>query len=173
MVAACPDILGASLANPHTRMNTLENIGRPALVSGCMASVVSTAALLLAGAKDCPSTFAPVNAVSHWLWKGKALHEDGLSYKYTVVGYLIHHLASIFWACAYEGLGQVRRRKRTARDHIVDAATVSALAAAVDLKCTPERLTPGFERRVKPAPLTSIYVAFGVGLLLGSLVTRR
>lgn len=50
------------------------------------------------------------------------------------------------------------------------AASTLALAAAVDLRCTPERLTPGFERRIKAAPLSAVYLAFGIGLAISALL---
>jgi len=150
---------------------------RRAWISGSMASLVSTAALLAAGARDCSSSFAPVNAVSHWVWKRRAFHQYRPSFKYTVVGYLIHHMASVFWAVAYEAVSVTGKQRLGTRTRtpalLVNACTVSALAAAVDLKCTPERLTPGFERKLKPVPLTGVYIAFGAGLVLGSLLMRR
>ncbi|MNT44739.1 hypothetical protein D3C72_1812800 [compost metagenome] len=50
---------------------------------------------------------------------------------------------------------------------------MAGLACLVDLKCTPHRLTPGFERRLSPRMLTLVYLAFGLALPLGSLLVRH
>jgi hypothetical protein len=167
----------ATVTQRETGMRMLVNVLRRAWASGSLASLTSTAALVLAGTRDCRSVFAPVNAVSHWIWKDRAIRQDDASLRYTVTGYAIHHAASVFWALLFEGLAMKRREPREPVEVLRDAAAVSALAAVVDLRCTPERLTPGFERRVKPAPLASVYVAFGLGLavsvLLGLGSSRR
>lgn len=145
-------------------MKTLVSIFRRACTSGGWASAASAGAMAAAGVRDCQSTLAPINAVSHWIWADPALRKDRPSLRYTATGYAIHHLASIFWAHLFEGLSEVTGRPRSNKELLVDAATVAAVAAVVDLRCTPERLTPGFERRLQPVPLTAVYVAFGLGL---------
>lgn len=146
-------------------------IPRRACASGSWASVASTLALTLAGARDCRSAFAPVNAVSHWLWKDHAIHKDSATLRYTATGYVIHHLASIFWANLFEALAPMQR-PRNSGEVLVDAAAVTALAATVDLRCTPDRLTPGFERRLSRRGLVLVYAAFGLGLALSALTSR-
>lgn len=203
---------------------------RRALVSGSSASILSTAALMVGGKRDTATAFAPVNAISHWLWKGRAIRQDEPSPRYTLVGYGIHHAMSILWAITYEKL--VARHRRPARQHgvaehapsgpkheagptvvmfrrpgedekpvetdgtanpgsslagagapgrpgkkpalgnapmvpvLATAAVVAAGACLVDLRCTPQRLTPGFERRLTPSSLFLVYTAFGLGLVL-------
>lgn len=201
---------------------------RRALVSGSSASILSTAALMAGGQRDCSSTFAPVNAISHWLWKGRAIRQNGPSLRYTLVGYGIHHAMSILWAITYEKLAGLHRKparqgaaddassgskheagpnvvmlrrpgadgearvpdesrkpRESGRhgvsgdsdmDRVLDevpvlpvlatAAVVAAGACLVDLRCTPQRLTPGFERRLTPSSLFLVYTAFGLGLVL-------
>lgn len=160
----------ATKAQRETRMKTLVNVCRRAWASGSLASLASTAALALAGACDCRSVFAPVNAVSHWIWKDRAIRQGDASLRYTITGYAIHHAASVFWALLFEGLAIKRREPPEPMEVLRDAAAVSALAAVVDLRCTPERLTPGFQRRLQPAPLASVYVAFGLGLAVCALL---
>src|SRR5690606_19912680 len=134
-----------------------------AAVSGSLASVSSTFALFHRGVRDCRSAIAPVNAVSHWIWKDKALRQHDTSVRYSLAGYCIHHLASIFWAVAYEHLAFRKGAAPNKKEALASAATVAALACAVDMRCTPERLTPGFERRLSKKSLFTVYVAFGVG----------
>lgn len=154
-------------------MKTLVRVLKRAAVSGSCASVASTAALLHGGVRDCRSAIAPVNAVSHWLWKDKALRQQHGSLRYSVAGYLIHHAASIFWALGYEYLVCRHRRKPTKVQALTVASGVAATACVVDLCCTPERLTPGFERRLGKPSLAGVYIAFGVGLALHTLFSSK
>jgi hypothetical protein len=56
---------------------------------------------------------------------------------------------------------------------VASAATVAAVACAVDMRCTPERLTPGFERRLSKQSLLVVYAAFGIGLVLHTVLSTR
>ena len=68
------------------------------LVSGSLASLLSTAVLAAAGQRQAGSAAAPVNAVSHWLWGDESLREDHADLRHTLTGYITHHLAAVFWA---------------------------------------------------------------------------
>ena len=138
-----------------------------AVVSGSAASVASTAALAALGEREDGSASAPTNAISHWLWGERATLVDRPTLRNTLVGYLIHHAASIFWATIYEKA--LAREGQTAGRVVRDAAAISALAAFVDFELTPRRLTPGFERRLSPPALVGVYAAFAVGLAAGRL----
>src|SRR5690606_39804033 len=52
--------------------------------------IFSTAALAGCGTRDCRSAYAPVNAVSHWLWRDTAVYQQRATLRYTLAGYLIH-----------------------------------------------------------------------------------
>lgn len=139
-------------------------------ISGSLASLLSMAALAHRGRRDVGSALAPINAPSHWFWGDEALRRNGASVRYTLLGSATHHASSLFWAVFYEVL-RARRRRRTAANAAADAAVVTALAAVVDLKLVPERLTPGFERRLSRRSLAWVYVAFGAGLAIGGALT--
>jgi len=140
-----------------------------AVVSGSFASVLSTAALAASGEREAGSPFAPTNAISHWYWGEKAAHRDRASLKYTVFGYATHHTASIFWATLFERwFGE--RASRSATHALVGGASVSALACFVDYQLTPQRLRPGYEKRLSRRALAVVYGAFGLGLALHSLL---
>lgn len=149
--------------------DTIE-LARAALTSGSCASVASAVALACAGQRDCASAFAPVNAVSHWLWRGHALRQQDTSLRYTLPGYVIHHAMSVLWAVVYEA-SPGRRRAGTA--DVLIGLGVAALACFVDLRLTPERLTPGFERRLRASSLFGVYLLFGLGLALPRLLAGR
>lgn len=145
-----------------------------AVVAGTLASVLSAAALAIAGRRETPSAAAPINAVSQWLWgRREALAADHTDGRHTLNGYLIHHLASTFWAVLHAAALRNSRVPARPLPALAAAAATSAVAAFVDLRCTPERLTPGFQHRVSPRALAATYAAFAVGLALGCLVMRR
>jgi hypothetical protein len=143
------------------------------LISGTASSILSTAALAALGKKEAGSPFAPTNAVSHWIYGDKAAHRDGLSLRYTVPGYLIHHASATFWSILFERfLGGVLDRKNPAGT-LAAAAATSAFAAFTDYKLTPKRLHPGYEKRLSRQSLAVVYGGFALGLALGAVLSRR
>ncbi|MES2898347.1 MAG: hypothetical protein V4723_01400 [Pseudomonadota bacterium] len=143
------------------------------LVAGTSASLLSTAALAALGKGEAGSAFAPTNAISHWLWGDKAARHDTPSLKYTLVGYAIHHASATFWAVLFErALGRQLDRKEPART-LAGAAAASAVACFADYQLTPRRLHPGYEQRLSKPSLALVYAAFGLGLAVGAVLTRR
>src|SRR5690606_36554788 len=141
--------------------------------SGGYASIASTLVLALRGVRDCRSAIAPVNAVSHWLWKDKAIYRSDATMRYSVTGYLIHHAASIFWAFFYELWTARACQPAPVAQTATRGAVVAAVACAVDMRCSPKRLTPGFERRLSKRSLLLVYTAFGLGLAVHTLIDHR
>jgi hypothetical protein len=92
--------------------------------------------------------------------------------RHTLAGSAIHHVSSLFWAIFYRML-QMRRARPDATSAVVDAAAVTALAAAVDLKLAPQRLTPGFEHHLSRRSLVLVYGGFAVGLALVGVLSAR
>lgn len=142
------------------------------LGSGSLASLASAAVLAWRGHRETGSPFAAINAPAHWLWGRRSLRRNDASLRHTLVGVVVHHTSSLFWAAFYEWL-QSRRRQPSPATVVADAAATTAVAAVVDLKLTPERLTPGFERRLSRPSLAGVYVAFAAGLALAVLARRR
>jgi hypothetical protein len=145
---------------------------REALVAGACASLLSAIALVWAGHREIRSPSAPLNAVSHWSWGTEALRKRGLTAKHTVLGYVIHHCASVWWAALHAMA--VRHSACAHKPSVVWAGAVatSAIACVVDFKCTPERFTPGFEHHLSRISLLGVYGAFAGGLALGALIVR-
>jgi hypothetical protein len=141
-----------------------------ALVSGSAASVVSSIALGACGRREVNDAAAPLNGPSQWIWGRYAPYCDGFSVRHTVVGYAIHHLASIFWAVLFE---RFRPRTAAAMPIVASAALTAASASVVDYQLTPHRLRPGFEKRLSRPALTAVYAAFALGLAAGALVNAR
>jgi len=143
------------------------------LVSGAASSVVSTAALALLGRGEAGSPYAPTNAVSHWIWGDEAAQHDGFSLKYTITGYVIHHLSATFWSVLFERLAGEKLDRKDLRVTLAASAATSAIACFADYKLTPQRLHPGYEKRLSKKSLAGVYAAFAVGLALGAIAIRR
>jgi hypothetical protein len=146
---------------------------RDAILTGSFASVLSTMALAAGGQRENRSPVAPTNAISHWIWGDRAALHDEPSVRHTLVGYVIHHLASVFWAAFYERWFGERVRRADLPGALRGGASVAALACFVDYRLTPRRLQPGYEMRLSRRSLVAVYAAFGVGLVLGSVVRDR
>jgi hypothetical protein len=144
------------------------------VISGSMASLASAIALAMLGKAEIDNPVAPINGPSQWIWGRFAPYRNRFTARHTVIGYLIHHAASVFWASLYE-------RWRGANSCVNDsasvvaqqAAAISAVALFVDYRLTPKRLTPGFEKRLSRRSLFAVYAAFALGLAIGTKLNDR
>lgn len=149
------------------------NLPRAAWISGTLASVLSTAALVWLGGRRLGKPFAPTNATSHWLWGDEeAFQALEPSTRHTAVGYATHHASACMWALLYH-YWLARERERTPATILRDATVFGVLAAFVDYGLTPKRLTPGFEAHLRPAEIVGVFAAFSTGLAAGALLTTR
>jgi hypothetical protein len=135
------------------------------LAAGTFASIASALVLAWRGKVDTGGAAAALNGPSQWVWGRSAPYRNGLSWRHTALGYGIHHFASLGWAVPYEW---VRPRRPVAA-----AVTTAAVACFVDFKLTPQRLTPGFEKRLTRKSLFLVYAAFAAGLAAGGLLASR
>lgn len=140
-----------------------------AAVAGTWASALSVAVLALRGRQEAGTATASLNAPSHWLFGQEALRSNRPSWRHTFSGLLIHHGSSLFWALLYSRLLQQQQHRRDPAWPVLTAVGVTALAAWVDLRLVPKRLTPGFEHRLSNTSLVWVYGAFAAGLALGGL----
>jgi hypothetical protein len=149
-----------------------DQAARAALLSGSAASLLSSLALAWRGRREVHDAAAPLNGPSQWVWGTQAPYARGFSVRHTVVGYAIHHVASIFWALAYE-----RCRPKAARpaSAVAAAVAIAATASFVDYRLTPKRLEPGFDKRLSRSSLVLVYAAFAAGLAAATLagLSRR
>ena len=144
----------------------MNRIIRDGIVIGSIAGVISGLALVIAGLRENNSAAAPTNAVSHWLWRGRAFTKDEASFKYTVVGYAIHHAMSIFWGTIHAAIHRPSEKAESRAKLLADGAITAAAACTVDYTITPKRLTPGFEHRLSKPALFGVYAAFGAGVAI-------
>lgn len=153
-------------------MTTWKQAFREGVVSGSLASLFSAAYLALAGQRQ-DRIAAPVNAVSHWLFGDRALHEDDPSLTYTLTGYVTHHLASIFWGVLHAKAWGARPVAKQPLPAAAGAVAAAGVACFVDYQLTPRRLTPGFEHRLAKPQMANVYACFALGLMVGSLLVKR
>jgi hypothetical protein len=146
---------------------------RTGLIAGAGASVLSTAALMLAGRHETGSAVAPTNATSHWLWGKESLAADRATLRHTALGYLTHHLAATFWATLYAWLYGNRPIAQSIPAALAGATAAAAFSCVVDYTVTPERLRPGFEHRLSKPAMSAMYLAFAIGLAAGCLFANR
>jgi hypothetical protein len=143
-----------------------------ALVSGTVASLATTAALsLLARGAGRPAV-APINATSHWLHGDAAADRSSPDAAHTLVGYVTHHGATVFWACLFERLAGLRGRPG-APVLFRNAAAVAAIAAVVDYGIVPKRLTPGWELVLPKRRVATTYAVLAAGLAVGGWLSQR
>lgn len=151
-------------------MNDWKDAMKSGIGSGAAASLLSTAVLAACGKKEAGSPYAPTNAVSHWVWGEEAAHRNRPSARHTLLGFLIHHASATFWAVLYEKwFGRTAARNHPA-PALLTSAAMAGLACFVDYQMTPERLKPGYEKRLSKKSLLGVYAAFGLGLALPALL---
>lgn len=142
------------------------------LVSGTVASLASTAALVLLSKIEAKSALSAQNAVSHWVWGEPAKHRHELSLRHTLLGYAIHHASSVFWGVIYERYLK-HEPSLPLPAELLRALAFAALANFVDYRLTPQRLKPGFEHHLSKKSLVLVYTAFAVGIAAGHVLQTR
>lgn len=153
-------------------VKSLREAFQNSLVSGTVASVASTISLSMLGKAELNRSAAPVNGPSQWIWGRHAPYQNRFSLRYTIVGYLIHHAASLFWALWYERLLQRLPLTKNTAAELAPALAIAAAAYIVDFHLTPQRLTPGFEHRLSKRSLLTVYGTFALGLAATALLRR-
>lgn len=159
-------------------MEKTQGAFRRALTSGTVSGIATAIVAALAGKREDGSYAAPLNATSHVLWGDKAAHQDDASFKYTLTGFLLNHASAIFWALFYEkwfgrratARGAGTSGSRSLAKPILGAAAVTAGAYVTDYYLIPERLTPGFEKRLSGKSLATIFGILAVGLAACDLI---
>jgi hypothetical protein len=146
-------------------------IGLSALVIGSVASVASTAALMLLAKAEDKGGLQPTSATSHWLHGDEAAAYVEPDAPHSLVGYVTHHSSAVFWALPF-AVWLASRPPRSSLEMLRDASIVSATAAAVDYGITPKRLTPGWELVLSKQSIFGAFAALAIGLALGARLTQ-
>jgi hypothetical protein len=158
-------------------MLSTETAIRRAFTSGTIAGLATIAATALAGKRDAGSYVAPLNATSHVFWGEAAAMQDNPSLKYTLTGFILNHASAIFWAAVYEKLFGDQSARSTMRSSplrpLLGGAVVTAGAYVTDYYLIPQRLTPGFEKRLSGSSLLAVFSVLALGLAARDLIGRN
>jgi hypothetical protein len=151
-------------------MTELSEIVRRSAQAAVAPSLLTTAAVALAGRMEDANATAPLNAVAHIPFGDKAFAEDEASLKYTGTGTALNVAAVASWAALYElTFGRAARRGNTMAG-LLGGPAIAALAYVTDYYVVPKRLTPGFEERLSGPSMFGVYAALGATLPLASLL---
>jgi hypothetical protein len=154
-------------------MQTLARTIVGSIISGSIATAVTTVALGLLARAEGIGAFQPTNSTSHWLHGDSAGTVKKVDIAHSAVGYTTHHASAVFWAFPFEWrLAQSPQEPTTAR-LARDASIMAAIAAFVDYGLVPKRLTPGWETVLSKRSIAATYVALAAGLTVGALVNQR
>ena len=142
------------------------------LTTGAVATAATTLAIAALGKAEDGNAVAPINAVSHILWGDEAASADQPDASHTLTGLALNAAAVIGWAGVHELL-MPRTGARRLEQALLAGAAVSVLAFVTDYYVVPERLTPGFEKRLSNPALLGVYATLALSLAAGSLCNRR
>lgn len=144
----------------------MNQTSRQALISGAVASLLSTAVLALCGQIENRRPAGPVNGPSQWVYGRRAARVCTPSWRHTLTGFLVHHLTATGWALLHERTFGGRKAQQPLPRRLGRAAVTAAVANVVDFQLTPKRLRPGFETQLSRKSLFAVYAAFAIGLAL-------
>lgn len=151
-------------------MYTTPHEGLDALISGTLAGIATAVAETLCGQAEHRGAASPLNAVSHIAWGDEAARHKDVSLKYTGTGFLFNHAAAVMWASVYEHwFGQAAERGEVGKA-LTGGAAVAGLAYLTDYHLVPERLTPGFEKRLSGRSMAAVFGALALSLPLRGLI---
>jgi hypothetical protein len=142
------------------------------LLTGTVASVVSTAALAALAKAEGKRAMNPANSTSHWLHGDSAGSFDGVDFEHTGLGLATHHASAMFWALPFEAW-LAFHPPRSSIELARDATVMSAIAAIVDYGIVPKRLTPGWELSLSKKSMAGAFASLAIGLAAGALVSRQ
>lgn len=146
---------------------------RRALFSGASASIFSALAISICSRIDEGSYAGGLNGPSQWLWGRAEAYKRSASLRHTAIGYLVHHLTSVFWATSYERIFGEPDRRKTPLSRCAEAVVSSTGAYVVDYYLTPRRFRPGFKKHLRTQSMYVVYGAFALGLAFASIVRDR
>jgi hypothetical protein len=131
------------------------------LATTAVATVATTTTTAALGWVLCGSAAAPLNATSHIIWGEDAKRLDAADFSHTLVGGLLNVAAMLNWASVQH---LVFPRPRGPWGSVATGVTISALAYLSDYHLVPKRFTPGFEARLPPTGLLTVYLVLAAAL---------
>lgn len=133
---------------------------------GTVAALLSSLVIVACGRLERRRGLATHNGPAQWVHGTEAGHRRDVTLSHTLLGFLIHHASSCWWAFVQQRVFPRRPLGTPFSVHAAEAGAVALAANIVDYKLMPERLQPGFEKHISRKSLAAAYVAFGLGLAL-------
>ncbi len=149
--------------------SNLEQFVESTIQNGLVASAATTLAVNAFGELEDGNALAPLNAVSHILWGDRSAMQENASIKYTLTGSLLNTAAVVGWAGVHQLLFARSPLGKTLPGALAAGAVTSAIAYITDYYVVPNRLTPGFEKRLSQYSLLGVYATLAIALAAGSL----
>lgn len=141
-------------------------------IAASTAATLTTALLTaLIAKRRGDSAVAPMNAVSHIAHGEKAAHRQGLSLKYTLMGFALHHAANMVWGALHQRLG--RDSAGTASGAVARGVATAATAYLIDYHVMPRKLRPGFEKRMSKGERIAVFAVMALALPLGEFLAGK
>ncbi len=134
-------------------------------VTGIAGAAATTAIIAALGKAKGESAWTPFNAISHMLFGENAANVEGFNAKETLSGLGLNVSALGVWGGLYERLAG----KVPFPQSLCSGAAAAALIWLLDYKIFPERLRPGFEKRLGPESIAAVYLLLGLTLWLSPL----
>ena len=136
-------------------------------LSGSIAALFSGITLAACGKIENDAAAGPLHGPSQWVWGRRAAYRRRPAWRYTALGYSIHHIASVSWAMLHEKHVARLAHGRSPAARMLAAGATAAIACVVDYKVAKGRVQPGFEKQLSRTSLFFVYGAFALGLALG------
>jgi hypothetical protein len=140
---------------------------RNCLISGAAGGLLSHIAASLCSRKEHGRSELPMHAVSHIAWGDEPEAHTGRHAYNAVLGSVMHHGASVFWAVFFEALFG-RRAERSTSAALTGGAAIAGAAYVIDYHVVSDRFRPGFEAYLSNRSMLAVYAALALGLAAGA-----
>ena len=135
------------------------------LLTGTIGAVATAAVIALHGQRQTRSPWTPFNATAHMIYGNASVEKEGFQVPETPLGLGIHALSLGGWGVLYEAFAANQKLPASCT-----AATVATgLIYLLDYHILPERLRPGFEKRLGNAAVRDAYLALAMVFALAPL----
>ncbi len=135
------------------------------VITGLAGAAATSAAIAAFGQAKEGSAWTPFNAIAHMLFGESATPVEGFAPRETLSGLGLNVSALGVWGALYEKLAG----KVPFPQSLCAGALAAALIWLIDYKIVPERLRPGFEKRLGPDSIAAVYVLLALTLGLSPL----
>jgi len=138
------------------------------LVTGAAGALATTAVIAAWGQAKTGSPWTPFNAVSHMIFGENAANRDGFVPRETLIGLGLNATALVTWGVLYEAIAGNTPLPAS----LATGTVATGVIYALDYHILPERLRPGFEKRLGGGAIVAAYTALALVFGLSPLWRR-